>query len=67
MEKKPFKDLAEALSEIPGIDVATQQGRMGGLGISIRGMPSTYTLILIDGKRQSVAENVNSSNNTGKT
>ncbi|RDU65869.1 hypothetical protein CQA53_05300 [Helicobacter didelphidarum] len=62
LEKKPHKDLAEALADIPSVDIGTEQGRMGGLGISIRGMPSTYTLILIDGKRQGVAGNMATTN-----
>ena len=33
-------------------------GKTGGLDISIRGMPSDYTLILIDGRRQNVAGDV---------
>ena len=33
-------------------------GKTGGLDISIRGLPSEYTLILIDGRRQNVAGDV---------
>lgn len=52
LEKKNFRDLAEALKDVPGIDVLGATGKTGGLNISIRGMSSDYTLILIDGRRQ---------------
>src|SRR5690606_11134863 len=50
--------LADALGEIEGVDIGGTAGKTGGLNISIRGMPSDYTLILIDGRRQNVAGNV---------
>lgn len=58
LETKQFRDLAEALQDVPGIDVRGGTGKTGGLDISIRGMPSEYTLILIDGRRQNVAGDV---------
>ncbi|WP_449191803.1 TonB-dependent receptor domain-containing protein [Thauera sp.] len=58
LESKQFRDLAEALSDIEGVDVRGATGKTGGLNISIRGLPSEYTLILIDGRRQSVAADV---------
>jgi len=58
LEKKSFRDLAEALQGVEGIDVMGGTGKTGGLDISIRGMPSDYTLILIDGRRQNVAGDV---------
>ncbi|MBU4609328.1 TonB-dependent receptor [Achromobacter sp. GG226] len=58
LEAKPFRDLAEALKDVPGIDVQGGTGKTGGLDISIRGMPSDYTLILIDGRRQNVAGDI---------
>lgn len=58
LEKKSFRDLAEALQGVEGIDVLGGTGKTGGLDISIRGMPSEYTLILIDGRRQNVAGDV---------
>lgn len=63
LENKPHRDLAEALAGIPGVDVNTELGKTGGLKISIRGMPSNYTLILIDGKRTNVAGDINTNNN----
>lgn len=58
LEQKRYNNLAEALSEVEGIDVRGDTGKTGGLNISIRGMPSDYTLILIDGRRQNAAGNV---------
>ena len=58
LESKNFRDLAEALQGVEGIDVLGGTGKTGGLDISIRGMPSEYTLILIDGRRQNVAGDV---------
>ncbi len=58
LEERRVNSLAEALSDIEGVDVGGSQGKTGGMSISMRGMPSDYTLILIDGRRQNVAGNV---------
>ena len=58
LETKSFSSLADALKDVEGIDVGDSAGKTGGLNISIRGMPSDYTLVLIDGRRQNVAGNV---------
>lgn len=58
LQTRQYRDLAEALQGVEGIDVAGGTGKTGGLDISIRGMPSEYTLILIDGRRQNVAGDV---------
>tara|TARA_B100001971_G_scaffold215184_1_gene259302 strand:- start:1032 stop:3164 length:2133 start_codon:yes stop_codon:yes gene_type:complete len=58
LEEKRVNSLAEALSEVEGVDVSSSAGKTGGREISIRGMPSDYTLILVDGRRQNVAGNV---------
>lgn len=50
--------LTEALASVEGIDVGAAAGKTGGLNISIRGMPSDYTLVLIDGRRQNAAGSV---------
>jgi len=52
LEEKRFGSLAEALGDVQGIDVGGEAGKTGGLNISIRGMPSDYTLVLLDGRRQ---------------
>lgn len=55
---KRFASLAEALADVEGVDVGDTAGKTGGLNISIRGMPSDYTLVLVDGRRQNAAGNV---------
>lgn len=62
LENKPHRDLAEALSDIPGVDISSEQGKVGGLKVTIRGLPSQYTLILIDGKRQNPAGDMHTDN-----
>ena len=53
-----INNLAEALSTVEGIDVGATAGKTGGLNISMRGMPSDYTLVLVDGRRQNAAGNI---------
>lgn len=58
LEEMRVSSLAEALANIEGVDIGGSLGKTGGLSISMRGMPTDYTLILIDGRRQNVAGNV---------
>src|SRR5690554_5411743 len=58
LQQNRFSNLAQALDNVEGIDIRQGTGKTGGLNISIRGMPSEYTLILIDGRRQNSAGNV---------
>ncbi|HWV08066.1 MAG TPA: TonB-dependent receptor, partial [Pseudomonas sp.] len=58
LQQKRYSNLAQALEDVEGIDVRQGTGKTGGLSISIRGLPSDYTLILIDGRRQNTAGNV---------
>ncbi|MDM1716913.1 TonB-dependent receptor domain-containing protein [Thiopseudomonas alkaliphila] len=58
LEKKRVTSIADALSDVEGVDVGGSAGKTGGLNISMRGMESKYTLILIDGRRQNAAGNV---------
>lgn len=58
LQKKRYSNLAQALGDVEGIDIGQSTGKTGGLNISFRGMPSEYTLILIDGRRQNPAGNV---------
>lgn len=58
LEQKQFSNIAEAIADVPGVDVRSGTGKTGGLNISIRGMPSAYTLILIDGRRQNASGDV---------
>ncbi|QSX32224.1 TonB-dependent receptor [Shewanella avicenniae] len=55
LAQKNYHDLAEALSGVEGVDIRSGTGKTGGLDISIRGMPSNYTLVLVDGVRQSAS------------
>ena len=58
LQQKRYSNLAQALEDVEGVDIRQGTGKTGGLNISIRGMPSEYTLILIDGRRQNTAGNV---------
>ena len=58
LRTKRFASLAQALIDIEGVDVGQDVGKTGGMTISMRGMPSDYTLMLIDGKRQNPGGNV---------
>lgn len=50
VQSRPTRDLAEALANMPGVSIDSSTTKTGGYGISIRGMGSSYTLILVDGK-----------------
>ena len=58
LQEKRVSNLAQALEDVEGVDVGAGTDKTGGPNISIRGMPSDYTLILIDGRRQNSAGNV---------
>ncbi|MGO2008369.1 TonB-dependent receptor domain-containing protein [Vreelandella alkaliphila] len=58
LERKRITSVADALRDVEGVDVGGAVGKTGGSNISIRGMPSDYTLILIDGRRQNAAGSV---------
>lgn len=53
LEKKPFRDLGDALRDVEGVSV---NGVTGEQDITIRGMPGQYTLILVDGKPQNTRQ-----------
>jgi outer membrane receptor for ferrienterochelin and colicins len=53
LEKGSFRDLTDALREVQGVAVT---GVANEKDIYIRGLPGTYTLILVDGKRQSTRD-----------
>ena len=52
---RPIRDIGDAVQDVPGVFV--EATKTGGNQIYMRGMDPSYTLMLIDGKRQ----NVNSS------
>ncbi|RYF69173.1 MAG: TonB-dependent receptor, partial [Comamonadaceae bacterium] len=53
LRQRPFRNLTDALRDVEGVVVF---GGSNETDISIRGMPGDYTLILVDGKRQSMRE-----------
>lgn len=52
LQKKPYANLHDAVKDIEGVDIGETNDRANNGTISIRGMGSDYTLILIDGKKQ---------------
>lgn len=58
LQQNRYANLAQALDGVEGVDIRQGTGKTGGLNISIRGLPSAYTLILIDGRRQNTAGNI---------
>ncbi|WP_457319432.1 TonB-dependent receptor plug domain-containing protein, partial [Stenotrophomonas sp. P5_B8] len=54
LSKRPYTSLVDALRDVEGIDVGMETtDKNGRATLSMRGMPSEYTLVLIDGRRQS--------------
>lgn len=50
---RPIRDIGDAVQDVPGVYV--EATKVGGNEIKMRGLGTSYTLILIDGKRQNVA------------
>src|SRR5690554_8142783 len=53
LQSKPYSGLADALRDVEGIDVGAGTDKNGNVSITMRGLPADYTLVMIDGKRQS--------------
>jgi len=53
LETKPYRDVAEIIADIPGVDLYASKGKTGSYNITMRGITG-YTLILIDGRRQGI-------------
>lgn len=49
LENQPFRDITDAIADVPGVVIT---GGGASEDISIRGMGSQYTLMMVDGKRQ---------------
>ncbi|MDU7813240.1 MAG: catecholate siderophore receptor CirA [Atlantibacter hermannii] len=49
LQRKPVQNLKEVLKEVPGVQLTNEGDNCQG--VSIRGLSSSYTLILVDGKR----------------
>ncbi len=58
LARRRTTSLSELLMDVEGIDVMGSPGKTGNVSVSMRGMPSDYTLILIDGRRQNSAGSV---------
>lgn len=56
IEKRFYTDITDALRDVPGVIITGGGGGDGGADISMRGMPSQYTLILVDGRPMSTRE-----------
>lgn len=52
LQGRPIRDLGDAISQVPGVSIDSGATNTGGYAVSIRGMPSSYTLFLVDGARQ---------------
>ncbi|WP_233356675.1 TonB-dependent receptor domain-containing protein [Hirschia baltica] len=52
LKVRPYLTLIDAVRNLEGVDVGETADKTGQRTISIRGMGSDYTLVLIDGKRQ---------------
>lgn len=56
LSKRPYTSTVDALRDVEGIDVGLEAtDKNGRATISMRGLPSEYTTVLIDGRRQSNA------------
>ncbi|WP_079843586.1 catecholate siderophore receptor CirA [Salmonella enterica] len=49
LQRRPVQNLKDVLKEVPGVQLTNEGDNRKG--VSIRGLDSSYTLILIDGKR----------------
>lgn len=58
LQKKGVTNIADALADVPGVDIRNGQGKTGGLNIQMRGLNQSYTLVLIDGQRQNTSGNI---------
>ena len=50
IESRYYSDVTDALRNIPGVTITGGGSGDGGTDISMRGLPSSYTLLLVDGK-----------------
>ncbi len=53
LASRPYLTLLDALRDVEGVDIGETRDKAGAGTISIRGMGADYTLVLIDGRRQS--------------
>ncbi|RUR37860.1 ligand-gated channel protein [Vreelandella populi] len=56
LERGHYQNVTDALRDVPGVIITGGGAGDNGSDISIRGMPSQYTLILVDGRPQNSRE-----------
>ncbi|WGI24499.1 ligand-gated channel protein [Halomonas alkaliantarctica] len=56
LERGHYQNVTDALRDVPGVIITGGGAGDNGQDISIRGMPSQYTLILVDGRPQNSRE-----------
>ncbi len=52
LAQRPYMTLIDAVRDLEGVDIGETSDKTGQRTISMRGMGSEYTLVLIDGRRQ---------------
>jgi len=62
LQKKAYRDVTDALRDVPGVVIT---GGGSSSDISIRGMSSGYTMLLVDGRRQNSRETRPNSDGAG--
>lgn len=63
LQTMPYRDLAEAVRNVPGVEIDSSAGKLGGFSFLIRGMPADYTLLLVDGRRTKPGGQIATNNN----
>lgn len=58
LAKKPYMTLLDAVRDLEGVDIGETRDKTGQGTVSLRGMGSDYTLILINGRRQNNHGNI---------
>lgn len=53
LAKRPYTSLIDAVRDLEGVDIGETSDKTGQKTISLRGLGADYTLILVNGKRQS--------------
>ncbi|SHF23780.1 outer membrane receptor for ferrienterochelin and colicins [Lampropedia hyalina DSM 16112] len=53
LAKRPYTSLIDAVRDLEGVDVGETSDKTGQRTISLRGMGADYTLVLVNGRRQS--------------
>lgn len=53
LAKRPYTSLTDAVRDLEGVDIGETSDKTGQKTISLRGLGADYTLILVNGKRQS--------------